>query len=103
MVTPPNDPNGKQDLCYNPYLETALTGLDNKDQSITNGVGIETNCMTCHRAAVWNPSNDNPPYAIDFYLDPANPKWFDGVTKTEFSWATQSNAHTAPFLPPPGK
>jgi hypothetical protein len=103
MVTPPNDPKGAQHLCYNPYLETALSGLDNKDQSSTSGVGVQTNCMTCHRAAVWNPTNDNPPYAIDFFLDPANPTWFANVTKTEFSWATQSNAHTAPFEPPPGK
>lgn len=102
MVTPPNDPNGQQFLCYNPYLETGLTGLDNKDQSITDGVGIQTNCMTCHRAAVWNPSNANPPYAIDFNLDPSDPLWFKGVTKLEFSWATQAHAHTGPFLPPPG-
>ena len=102
MVTPPNDPNGKQYLCYNPYLETDLTGLDNKDQSITNGVGIQTNCMTCHRAAVWNPTNNAPPYAIDFYLDKADPLWFKGVTKLEFSWATQAHAHTGPFIPAPG-
>ncbi|MFL6248863.1 MAG: hypothetical protein ACJ74H_22765, partial [Thermoanaerobaculia bacterium] len=102
MVTPPNDPKGQQSLCYNPYLETGLTGLDNADQTVTNGVGIQTNCMTCHRAAVWNPANDAPPYAIDFYLDPSNPIWFKGVTKTEFSWAMQGHAHAAPFIPPPG-
>ena len=46
------DPNGQPLLCYNPYLETDLTGLFNKDQS-QQATGVSSNCMTCHRAAAW--------------------------------------------------
>jgi hypothetical protein len=91
MVTPPNDPKGSQFLCYNPYLETGLTGLDNADKSVTTGTGVQTNCMTCHRAAAW-PGN-TADYAIDFNLMPGDPKWFTGNTKTDFSWAMVNNAH----------
>lgn len=89
MVTPPGSPNGSPRLCYNPYLETDLTGLDNKDQTVTNGTGVQSNCMTCHRAAAW-PTNQ---YAVAFELDPGNPKWFAGNTKVDFAWSMQNFAH----------
>jgi hypothetical protein len=89
MVTPAGAPNGQPRLCYNPYLETDLTGLDNKDQSVQNGTGVQSNCMTCHRAAAW-PTNQ---YAIAFELDPGNPIWFSGNTKVDFAWSMQTFAH----------
>jgi hypothetical protein len=88
MVNPPGSPTGQQRLCYNPYLETDLTGLKGKDKT-GSGTGVQTNCMTCHRAAAW-PTNQ---YAIDFQLDPGDPVWFTGLTKLDFAWSMQSFAH----------
>lgn len=88
MVTPPGAPNGQPRLCYNPYLETDLTGLRGKEKT-GQGTGVQSNCMTCHRAAAW-PTNQ---YAIAFELDPGNPIWFTGNTKVDFAWSMQNFAH----------
>ena len=96
MVTPPTDPKGQPLLCFNPYLETDLTGLDNEPKT-KQATGVSSNCMTCHRAAAW-PTND---YAEAFLLDAGDPRWFTGNTKTDFAWSMPSLAHEAPFVPAP--
>jgi hypothetical protein len=88
MVTPPGAASGQPRLCYNPYLETDLTGLKGKEKT-GQGTGVQSNCMTCHRAAAW-PTNQ---YAIAFELDPGNPIWFTGNTKVDFAWSMQNFAH----------
>ena len=98
MVTPPTDPNGAPLYCFNPYLETGLTGLFNEPKTATT-TGVHSNCMSCHRAAAWNASD----YADAFLLDPADAKWFTGFTKTDFAWSIPVVAHDAPFVPPPGE
>jgi hypothetical protein len=98
MVVPANDPNGQPLRCYNPYLETDLTGLFDEPKT-SKATGVSSNCMTCHRAAAW-PGN-TADYAQAFNLDPADPKWFTGNTKTDFAWSMVDFAHTAPFVPPP--
>ncbi|MGZ5431702.1 MAG: hypothetical protein ACXWH7_02145 [Thermoanaerobaculia bacterium] len=98
MVTPPNAPSGQPLFCYNPYLETDLSGLQNKDMS-QQATGVSSNCMTCHRAAAW-PENQ---YAQAFLLRPDDPKWFAANTKTDFAWSMVNLAHTPPFVPAPGK
>jgi hypothetical protein len=88
MVTPPGSSNGKGRLCYNPYLETDLTGLKGRDKT-GSGYGVQSNCMTCHRAAAW-PGNQ---YAIAFQLDANDRIWFGTNTKLDFAWSMQSFAH----------
>ena len=88
MVNPPNAPDGQGRLCYNPYLETDLTQLRGPDKT-GNGYGVQSNCMTCHRAAAWS---DNQ-YAIAFQLDPSDKLWFGNNTKVDFAWSMQTFAH----------
>jgi hypothetical protein len=66
------------DVCYNPYLETNLTGID----------GTGSNCMSCHGAAVVGPGAGYPPTytkAIAFFTDPTY--FTTHNTHTDFSWA----------------
>lgn len=94
MVAPPTDSNGKPLYCFNPYLETGLTQLQNEPRT-SGATGVASNCMTCHRAAAW-PTND---YAQAFLLQPNDAKWFTGNTKVDFAWSMQNFAHSAPFVP----
>jgi len=95
-TNPPNSLNGQNVLCYNPYLETGLSGV----------VGTQSNCMSCHNTAAYgsNPNNlaytntnsvqPNPNYPsflnMSDYISPADPNdsnyYYACNTKTDFSW-----------------
>jgi hypothetical protein len=88
-------------LCYDPYLETAF---DNSVFVKPGQLGIESNCMSCHRSAAW-PSiapvsapmgTVNPGYIANGLIDPGDPYLFEGQTKTDFVWGVQCNV-----APPP--
>ncbi len=55
--------NGTQNIAYNPYLESSLSGSlpkpDGKPTDSTQWTGVTTNCMSCHRRA-----------SVAFYVDP---------------------------------
>jgi hypothetical protein len=97
MTTDPaNSLDGKNVLCYNPYLETGLSGV----------VGTQSNCMSCHTTASYgnNPNNlpvtgtnfvqPNPDYPsflnMHNFISPTDPNdanyYFACNTKTDFSW-----------------
>ena len=89
-------------FAFNPYLEAGFdpsvfqvfhpiqtpTGL------LKTEYGMQTNCMTCHMLAQFNPkpgyyknpNNRETPYAADFYLDLDDPL-FNGVLKLDFAWS----------------
>jgi hypothetical protein len=82
--------------CYNPYLEAGF-GPNNLPDSIPgkfagktvqNNVGVQTNCMSCHVAAAFNPKQlpNAPAYAGDRYVDLMDPR-FKGTLKTDFLWS----------------
>lgn len=93
---PPNSLTGKNVLCYNPYLETGLTGV----------VGIQSNCMSCHTTAAYGNNPNNPPVTntnfvlpnpnypsflnMSNFISPTDPNdsnyYFACNTKTDFSW-----------------
>lgn len=76
MVSPANDPHGKPDVCFNPYLETPLPD------------GIDSNCMSCHARATVQPSARYPTtYLPNGWIDLADPGIFGGKTRTDFVWA----------------
>ncbi|HEX2205333.1 MAG TPA: hypothetical protein VHG91_18635 [Longimicrobium sp.] len=78
-MTVPNGPaQGQNEVTFNPYLEPDLAPQ-----------GKLSNCMTCHRAAIWN---TNQPYSKFFgNLSPSDP-YFNGVTKVDFLWSIPGNA-----------
>ncbi len=77
--------NGKQVVCFNPYLETS-PGIPD---------GINSNCVSCHgmaRAGSTNISSPYPPTYTNHDLFPIpvqfdDPLLFGGLTKMDFSWA----------------
>jgi hypothetical protein len=88
MTLPPNDPNGKNQLTYNPYLEAG---------GVTDG--IHSNCMSCHTTARFavsmNGSVDGQGYPCGYtkpnnYIAPGHgdddKAYFAGQTTADFSW-----------------
>jgi len=59
-----------------------------------NDVGAQTNCMSCHGQANWNPNNvaNAPDYTGDRYIDMNSPQ-FKGTLKVDFLWSIPGNAH----------
>jgi len=93
--TTQNNPDAMNILCFNPYLEAGF------DESTFNPprpgqLGIESNCMSCHRCAAW-PGN-NAFYTANGIIDPGDPTFFTNTTKTDFLWGIPS----AVAVPPPG-
>lgn len=84
-VNPVNSPTGTNVLCYNPYLETGLSGVD----------GIQSNCMSCHGVASYGNNTNNPGYPPVFndpnaYISVTVPAddttYYNCQTTTDFSW-----------------
>jgi hypothetical protein len=99
-VNPPNSPQGTNVVCYNPYLETGLQGV--------NGVG--SNCMSCHVVASYGNNPNSPGYppftGPTSYISVNDPQdditYFDCQTTSEFSWFLGGNvAGSIPTPPQP--
>jgi hypothetical protein len=75
MNGPPESETGTPDVCFNPYLETGLPGLD----------GIQSNCMTCHQLAAWPNFSTN--YQANGFVSPDDPAIFTGNLKLDFLWS----------------
>jgi hypothetical protein len=94
---PPNDANGNNTLCYNPYLEPAQQD------------GIHSNCMSCHLVASYG-SNQNAGYPASYeptaYISVTVPAdvvtYFGCQTTTDTSWFLGLNAsqNGNPSTPP---
>jgi hypothetical protein len=92
---------GKSLYAFNPYLEARFSPATFYDvatvvtngKTITNKVGVQTNCMSCHALANFNPNQipTGPGYMANTYIDMQGAR-FNGVLKTDFSWAIPDNA-----------
>ncbi len=106
MLFPPQ-PNtggtntGNSVYAYNPWLEAgfsksvlpdSIPGMYN-GMKVPNNVGIQTNCMSCHAQANFNPNNipNAPDYTGDRYIDLDSPQ-FKGTLKVDFLWSIPGNA-----------
>lgn len=91
---------GSSVIGYNPHLEA---GFDRDTFQINKGIngkavnqyGVQTNCMTCHNLALYNPKTDykvsngvnrEKPYGTDYYMSISD-KTFDGSLKLDFAWS----------------
>jgi hypothetical protein len=96
---------GESIYCFNPYLEApfdpsdlpdsipGMTTVANKQVKTPNNVGSQTNCMSCHGRANYNPNNVStaPNYSGDRYVDLDDPA-FKGTLKVDFLWSIPGNA-----------
>lgn len=91
---------GESVYAYNPWLEAgfgpailtdSIPGISN-DQVVSNAYGVQTNCMSCHGRANYNPRNlvTAPGYTGDRYTDLADPR-FLGVLTVDFLWSIPGN------------
>jgi hypothetical protein len=86
-------------VCFNPYLETDLTGLFNVEGSSDDLVGRTSNCMSCHRAATFH-SSQSPQYIANGQVADDDPRWFSDGVQIEFLWSIAFHAHDGPFRGP---
>jgi len=92
---------GNSIYAYNPWLEAGFGPSDLPDsipgtyngQAVQNNYGVQTNCMSCHGAANYNPNNVStaPDYSGDRYISLGDPR-FAGTLKVDFLWSLPGNA-----------
>jgi hypothetical protein len=97
FTTGPDSEAGLNVLCFNPYLEA---DFDNSTFAKPGQLGIESNCMSCHRAATWPPPSlpNNAAYFTANGILKADDPYFQGTTKVDFIWGFADDV-TPP--PPP--
>ena len=85
FTTGPDSTSGLNVVCYNPYLEA---DFDNSTFAKPGQLGIESNCMSCHRAAAWPPPTlpNNASYFTGNGILLPNDPYFQGMTKVDFVW-----------------
>ena len=88
---------GEPWLCFNPYLETDLKGLFTADRSVSDEVGIHSNCQSCHRAAVYTATKQID-YVSSGYLAKDDAAFFGSGLITGFLWSMPFRAHDGPFV-----
>lgn len=88
MVTPPGTKKGGMPhLGYNPYLEANLEfHFQPPGQDSVVVRGVFSNCMTCHRKAVY-PFPKKNFYTMAGYIDKEDAELFAGSVKTDFLWS----------------
>ncbi|TAE11644.1 MAG: hypothetical protein EAZ95_13350 [Bacteroidetes bacterium] len=88
-----NDKNKTEPIIgYNPYLEAGFGAFGNKN-TFGFQYGIQTNCMSCHAIAYYNPTGDkaqNPFYTADQYIDMKD-KIFVNKVQLDFAWSIKDN------------
>ncbi|MFD0893906.1 hypothetical protein KBB96_10825 [Luteolibacter ambystomatis] len=104
LPSPPyvgGDNKGNSIYAYNPWLEAGFGPSDLPDsipgtyngQPVQNNYGVQSNCMSCHGAANYNPNNVStaPDYSGDRYISLGDPR-FSGTLKVDFLWSLPGNA-----------
>jgi len=87
---------------YNPWLEArfapadlpdSLPGYGPSGQAADNNYGVETNCMSCHGRANYNPGllATAPRYSGSRYVDLNDPQ-FAGTLQLDFLWSLAKHA-----------
>ena len=105
----PDQPNvgganvGLAGYAYNPWLEARFAPADLPDsvpgnapggQIVGNNYGTQTNCMSCHGRANYNPGRlaTAPRYSGSRYVDLHDPQ-FAGTLQLDFVWSLATHAH----------
>jgi len=93
---------GSAVYAYNPWIEAALgpsalpdsvPGMDPTGRPASNNFGVQTNCMSCHARANFNPGSLStaPRPSGARYTDLIDPG-FIGTLQVDFLWAIPRNA-----------
>lgn len=93
--------NGESVYAYNPYLEAGFDpsilpdSIPGKYQgkTVANNYGVQTNCMSCHEMANFNPKNvpTAPDYTGARYVD-LDAAQFKGTLQVDFLWSIPAKA-----------
>lgn len=100
FTTGPDSPAGLNVVCFNPYLEA---GFSQSTFGTPGQLGIESNCMSCHRTAAWPPpanANGAPYFTGNGLIKPGD-SYFKGTTKVDFLWGFALDVNPPPAAPAP--
>ena len=76
--------------CYNPWLEAGLGELPGSTSWTWKGarhapkLGVESNCMSCHALAAWDPKGGQPALPAARYVELTPPP---GGVRLDFLWS----------------
>lgn len=93
---------------YNPWIEARFgptdlpdsrAGFDPSGRPADNNHGVQTNCMSCHAQATYNPNKRStaPRFAGARYVDLIDPQ-FVGTLQTDFLWSIPRHAVAQPAV-----
>ena len=94
--------SGAAVYAYNPWIEArfapadlpdSIPGLDPLGRPAANNHGVQSNCLSCHAQANYNPDHLDtaPRFTGTRYVDLADPK-FNGTLQVEFLWTIARHA-----------
>ena len=94
--------SGAAVYAYNPWIEARFTPADLPDslpgnapdgQPAANSFGVQTNCMSCHARATYNPLKlaTAPRFSGARYVDLIDPQ-FVGTLQVDFLWSLARHA-----------
>jgi hypothetical protein len=81
-------------LGYNPYLEAPFNAATFSVPNTYNPgfqYGVQTNCMSCHAMAAYNPTNSPFRYSTDQYIDMSDTALFTNYVQLDFAWSILAN------------
>lgn len=79
---------------YNPYLEAPFNAATFSVPNAYNSTyqyGMQTNCMSCHAMAAYNPTNSPFRYSTDQYIDMSDTTLFNNYVQLDFAWSILAN------------
>lgn len=79
---------------YNPYLEAPFNAATFSVPNAYNSsyqYGMQTNCMSCHAMAAYNPTNSPFRYSTDQYIDMSDTTLFNNYVQLDFAWSILAN------------
>jgi hypothetical protein len=94
-----NNPSLRPVLGYSPYLEAPFNAATFSVANTYNPsyqYGVQTNCMSCHAMASFNPvtyNPDSPPfrYSTDQYINMSDTALFNNNVQMDFAWSILAN------------
>jgi hypothetical protein len=102
---------GTSVIGYNPHLEAGFDPdtfqivrsinnmVNGKSTNTVNAYGVQTNCMTCHNLAQFDPNktynsdNRETPYGTDYYMATDDDE-FSGKLRLDFAWSLLASMET---------
>ena len=88
---------------FNPHLEAFAPAdmfvvhdeVETPAGAVVTGIGVQSNCMTCHSLAAYRGEEEDPRFGANFYV-PLYTGLTEGALRLDYTWALQAQAGAKP-------